>query len=337
MSASVSIVVPVYSRTLELCELLDSILNLERMPHEVILCEDCSPERIKIRLLVERMVPKFSAQGISLVYIENKKNLGFDGNLRKCIESAKSDWALILGNDDVLLPNALSELDSFLCKYPQAKIVSRTFIRFVENIKKPIGVSSISNCDAIYSYDNASPKYIFRTCGFIGGLTINTEFARRHSTTKYDGGLYYQIVLACYAFCSGGIGYISTPIAGGRADNPPLFGMASNERSVHVPGGYTAKGRAKMWSSVLDIASNIGTENNIDLVSDIRNELMVRQSFHIFEMNAGSTRNDLLALRNELSDLGLFSHWLPFMLYYINVIFGLKSKLFYRAIRQIVQ
>lgn len=337
MSLSISVVVPVYSRTRELSELLESILKLERKPQEVVLCEDCSPERAAIRALVEKNKIRFDEQNIPIIYIENDTNLGFDANLRKCIESAHSDWTLVLGNDDLLLTNALSELDSFIDKNPLVKIISRSFIRFVDDIEKPIGVSSISEHDAVYSAENASSRFVFRTCGFIGGLAIHSDFARSHSTNKYDGGLYYQISLACHAFCSGGIGYIAMPIAGGRADNPPLFGMSASESSVHVPGGYTAKGRAKMWASVLSIASDIGSKYGIDLLKDIRSELTVRQSFHIFEMNAGNTVMELNQLRSELTNLGLFSHWLPKTLYFINVILGRNSKFFYSLARKVFQ
>lgn len=337
MSLSVSIVVPVYCRTRELSELLDSILRLNRAPQEVILCEDFSPERLEIRALLDSFKAKFTEQNVPLIYIENEYNLGFDANLRKCIESARSDWALVLGNDDLLLPNALSEFDSFLDKNPQVKIVSRTFIRFLDDIEIPIGISSLSEHDAVYSAENASSKFVFRTCGFIGGLAIHSEFARSYSTAKYDGGLYYQISLACHAFCSGGIGYIATPIAAGRAGNPPLFGMSTNESTVHVPGGYTAKGRAKMWASVLTIAEDIGSQYGVDLLTGIRSELMVRQSFHIFEMNAGNNSCELELLKSELTALGLFSHWLPKVLYFINITFGKNSKLFYKIIRKIFQ
>jgi abequosyltransferase len=337
MSLSISVVVPVYSRTRELSELLESILKLERKPQEVVLCEDSSPERSAIQILVEKMKIGFDAQNIPIIYIENDTNLGFDANLRKCIESANSDWTLVLGNDDLLLPNALSELDSFIDENPLVKIVSRSFVRFVDDIEKPIGVSSISEHDVVYSAENASSKFVFRTCGFIGGLAIHSEFARYHSTKKYDGGLYYQISLACHAFCSGGIGYIAMPIVGGRADNPPLFGMSMNENSVHVPGGYTAKGRAKMWASVLTIANDIGSNYGVDLLTDIRHELTVRQSFHIFEMNAGNTVGELNQLRSELANLGLFSHWLPKALYFINIILGRNSKLFYSFVRKVFQ
>jgi abequosyltransferase len=337
MSLSVSIVVPVYCRTRELSELLDSVLKLELAPQEVILCEDCSPERLEIRALVDSFKEKFAGYNVPLIYIENEHNLGFDANLRKCIELARSDWALVLGNDDLLLPNALSELFSFIDKNSQVKIVSRTFIRFVDDIEMPIGISSLSEHDVVYAAGNSSSKFVFRTCGFIGGLAIHSEFARSHSTTKFDGGLYYQISLACHAFCTGGIGYIATPIAGGRADNPPLFGMSTNESAVHVPGGYTAKGRAKMWASVLTIARDIGSQYGIDLLSGIRSELMVRQSFHIFEMNAGNNSCELKQLKSELTVLGLFSHWLPKTLYFINVLFGKNSKLFYKIVRKVLQ
>ena len=64
--------------------------------------------------------------------------------------------------------------------------------------------------------------------------------------------LFYQIFLSALAFCQDGIGYISTPIVGGRAGNAILFGSAQAERSVHVSRYLTRRKGARMWQSVLE-------------------------------------------------------------------------------------
>jgi hypothetical protein len=178
---------------------------------------------------------------------------------------------------------------------------------------------------------------VFRSCGFVGGLIVSREWAARIATSRYDGTLYYQIYLACVSFCEEGIGYISEPTIGGRRGNPPLFGAAESEKGTHVPGSYTPKGRAKMWASVLTIAGDVGEQYGIDLRSDIKRELEVRQSFHVFEMTAGSGRRRLEELRDELKKLDLYSHAVPRTLFLVDWILGSGAKPLYALARKLMQ
>lgn len=335
-ATDISVVVPAYNRSGELIELLDSVLKQTLMPREVVIVEDFSPERDAIKRVCEDHAPLFEAAGSSLRYIENEVNLGFDRNLRKCLSVPDGKWALLLGNDDLLLPVAVEEVVRYLSVNDVA-VASRSFIRFEKDVTQPLGLSKISDRDEIFKVGSSSSNMIFRSGAFIGGLLFNVDFCRRNEVASYDGSLYYQIYLFSLAFCSKGIGYISTPIAAGRAGNPPMFGLADNEKSVHIPGAYTASGRAKMWQGVLDIVSDVQKKFNVDLMPDIKRELMVRQSFHIFEMNSGSGYRANLDLARELSRIGLFSHLLPFSLFFLNAILGRRALVFYGLTRRFLQ
>jgi len=335
-AADISVVVPAYNRTGELVELLGSVLQQTQMPREVVIVEDFSPERDAIRKVCEEHAPLFAKAGSSLRYVENEVNLGFDRNLRKCLSIPEGKWALLLGNDDLLLPEAVEEVVRYLSTN-DVSVASRSFIRFDKDVKQPLGLSKISDTDTVFKVGSSSSNMIFRSGAFIGGLLFDVDFCRRNEVSAYDGSLYYQIYLFSLAFCAKGIGYISTPIAAGRAGNPPMFGSADNEKSVHVPGAYTASGRAKMWQGVLDIVADVQIKFNVDLMSDIKRELMIRQSFHIFEMNSGSGYQANRDLARELSRIGLFSHYLPFTLFFLNAVLGRRASVFYGLARRFLQ
>jgi len=334
---SISVVIPSYNRVQELKELLGSVLAQKIYPNEVLICEDNSPEKFNIQTMVDSFRTIFEKYKIKLTFIINETNLGYDKNLRKCIETASSEWALIMGNDDLLLPEAISEVKSYIAKNPKVNFISRSFLRFNTDIQKPIGFSSLSDKDIIYKSGVSEPKMIFRTAGFVGGLVVNVPFARSLHTEEFDGSLYYQIYLAASAFIGEGIGYISKPIIGGRADNPPMFGQAADDKEVHVPGSYTARGRAAMWRGVLKIAKSVGEGSKIDLYTPLKHELTTRQSFHIFEMNAGQSIKVNKELKKELADLGLMNHPMPLMFYLINCTLKSNSRFIYKAIRKIMQ
>lgn len=333
----ISLAIPAYSRVQELSELIRSVESQEVLPAEIIVCEDCSPMRLEIGQLVASFVSTFSTRGCILKYIENDNNLGYDGNVRKLLDQSTQEWTMLIGNDDLIMPFCFDVAEKFLLKYPDVKVVSRSFVRFFTDIENPIGISSLTTTDKIFKVGIDRPRVIFRSCGFVGGLIIKSDWAKGIGTNKYDGTLYYQIYLASMAFCQGGIGYISSTIVAGRAGNPPLFGSADPEKSVHTPGAYAPKGRAKMWRSVLEICSDVGSDHGLNLLDDIKRELTVRQSFHVFEMMVSANTDALNDLRNELKKLGLYSHPLPIFLYWSVRIFGDRSKYLFSFIRKIVQ
>ncbi len=333
---TVAIVIPAYNRPDELGELLQSALVQTCAPCTIIVCEDHSPLRVGIRAVCDSYRAALLTKGIELLYVENDTNLGYDKNLRKSIELSDAEWAIIMGNDDLLLPNAVQDVIKYVSNN-DVDFASRTFIRFNDSIETTIGTSSLSKSDSLFTTDNTSSGMIFRSAGFVGGLIVRTSFAKSISCSDFDGSLYYQIYLAANAYCGKGIGYIATPIIGGRADNPPMFGGAEDDGGVHVPGSYTAKGRARMWEGVLKIARSVGDKYQRDLISDIRRELEVRQSFHVFEMNAASSRQELRALRSALIQLDLFSHPLPRALFWLDYLLGRNATPLYRMCRKLLQ
>jgi hypothetical protein len=242
---------------------------------------------------------------------------------------------MLLGNDDILLQNAILFVKQYLMANPHINIVSRTHRR-VEGDQE-IGTSRHSLTNRIFSRENAAPRMLFRLCGFFGGLVVNRSWALSIEDARYDGSLYYQIYLAATAYTTDGIGYISAPVVGARADSAPLFGSAAAERDFHIPGSYTPKGRASMWAAVMRICKDVEASSGVPILHDVKSELTVRQSFHVFEMIAQQDRYQTLKLVRELRQLGLMSHPVPYVLATIALIFGRRSRSFFDLCRVTVQ
>lgn len=331
---TVTVATPAFARPQELKELIDSVLSADELPDELLICEDKSPRRAEISALVETYRPLFSATACRLTYIENEKNLGYDGNIRKLLQVAKSDYVLLLGDDDVILPCAIAKSKQFIEAHPGIAFISRTFSRFSSTPQNIINTTWIRDTDCVIDKSNSEPKIIFRLCGFVGGLLVNTRWAREKATTAYDGTLYYQFYLACLAYYDAGIGYISAAIVGGRAGNPPLFGSADNEKDAHVPGSYRPKGRAKMWAGLLRISKDVDALGHHGLYKSISDEIAGRQAFHIFEMMPEQGRKAALELFVELHRLRLTHKLQPWLLALYVGIFGMSAKLGFIAIRK---
>lgn len=333
----IAIVVPVYNRPNDVGELLDSIFSAGAMPAQVVLSDDCSPSRAEIRQVVAEYRERFLSSGSVLIYHENDKNLGYDGNLRSLFRLASAEWVMLMGNDDVVLSNWLEAVQSAIHSFPSLELFSRAFLRFVDDVNSPLGVSSMSQVDRKYCKELDPANTLFRAAAFVGGLVIHREWAVTHETAKYDGTLYYQIYLAALAFAGTGIGYISRPIIGGRTGNPPEFGAANAEKNVHIPGAYSAKGRAAMWRGVLKIVVDVQSDTGVPMLPAVRAELAGRQAFHVFEMNARYGRRASWQMFKELKRLGLVSNPIPWILVSLNVVLGRHALPIYKIIRERAQ
>lgn len=331
-----SIAIPAYGRPVEFEDLLKSILDMEKFPNEVVICEDFSKQRPEIEAIVKRYTPLFSKNNIELNYIENEVNLGYDANVRKLIHVSNYKWVILMGNDDLFLKDSITTIDDYCTKNPEVAMVSRTFLRFKDDLNTILGVSSNFKEDTIVKKGDPS-KYIFRICGFVGGLIVRRDWAIPFETDKYDGSLFYQIYLSAHAYCTNGIGYIAKPTVAARTGNPPLFGESQKDSKVHIPGSYSAEGRASMWKGVLTIGEEVGNFYNVNLVDGLRQELMTRQSFHVFEMNVGASKETLKKLRSALSEIGLYDNIIPKFLYNLNYLLGDKAIYFYNAVRKFAQ
>lgn len=328
-----TIAVPVYSRPSELRQLLCSIGELSVLPGEVLLCEDNSGDRLLLSQIASEWKGILASRGVELNYVENGHNLGYDGNVRNLFECATRRWVMLLGNDDAVLPGAVPAIRQFVAENPTVQMISRTFVRFSGDISNIVGVTRLSDRDSVYYKANAAPGMILRLCGFVGGLIVDRQWARSLATAKYDGTLYYQIYLAAEAYAEEGIGYIAAPLVGSRAGNPPLFGSATAEKDVHIPGAYSPKARASMWQGILRISEDVERNTSVPILRGVRSELAGRQSFHVFEMVLVQGRRATLALISQFRALGLMSHPLPWALSFLGLVLGRHSVKFFELVR----
>src|SRR4051794_24699150 len=98
-----SVCIPAYNRSEVLADLLETIVSQDYADYEVVIVEDHSPERDEIRAIVQRHADRYP----QIHYFENKKNLGYDGNMREVILRASGDYCFFMGNDDLMAVGAL--------------------------------------------------------------------------------------------------------------------------------------------------------------------------------------------------------------------------------------
>lgn len=332
-----TIAIPSYKRPIELGYLLNTIYDSSDIPFEIAISDDNSGAEYGIEELCISWRSKFEHRGVRCSFSKNPQNIGYDRNIRKLINMAAGDYVTLLGNDDALTKEGIGYLKRYLAEAPHVFAISRTFVRFKNSLNEVVGISRFAGEDQVFDVSNSKPNVYFRLGAFFSGITFDRQWAISKDTDQYDGTLYYQIYLSACAYYESGIGYISFPIVGGRVDGIPLFGNSATERGSHVPGSYSAKARANMWTQLLRIARDIDGKYGVDSYRYIAHELKTRMSFHVLEMYCHKNVSELLDLFIELRKLQLVFHPLPLSLFILVLVFRGNARFFFSMVRRMYQ
>jgi abequosyltransferase len=334
---TLSVAVPSYSRPECLDYLLETISSGTAFPDEIVVCDDNSPNREKIEMVVDKWRPIFAASFTALRFFQNETNLGYDRNLQNLLRKCASDYVVFIGNDDAFTPTGIATIYESIRRNPGIKAFSRSFLKFPDRLERRSGVSRFASHDHIFNAENSKPRMYLRLSAYFGGLVFDRVWASKKETAKYDGSLYYQLYLFASAYYESGIAYISTPTVGARTNGVPLFGAASVEAEFHQSGGYSPASRARMWSEILRISRDTDEKYQAQSAADIRYELKTRLSFHVFEDYSKKSLGQLVALSRELGRLGLMTHPVPVFLFLTTFILRKWSALMFTAVRRLYQ
>ena len=107
-----SICIPTYNRAAYLKRNLDCLLREINEQNssliEVLVSDNASTDDTEdvVRAVIQR--------GLKVAYIRNVENIGSDANFLQCVQCASGKYVLLLGDDDILLPGAVSALVQIL-------------------------------------------------------------------------------------------------------------------------------------------------------------------------------------------------------------------------------
>lgn len=197
----VSICIPQYNRSRYLLVVLESIRRQDYPDIEVVISDDCSTDDS------ERVIPEYVAGvgkdcDVRFRYIRQKKNLGYDANLRASMAGATGDYLFLLGNDDALPnPDSISRLVRILERLgcPDVAFANFGFHGGGDRV-----VRRAMSTGVVGSGPGVAVKY-FRSFSFVGGIAMKQSAFRAHDTNAHDGSIYVQIYLAARIIASGGI------------------------------------------------------------------------------------------------------------------------------------
>jgi glycosyltransferase involved in cell wall biosynthesis len=255
----VSVCIPSYNRPDELLRLLSSI-DATPKDIEIVICEDKSPKRDEIKVVVDNFI-KASDYDVKLFLNEN--NFGYDKNIRELVKRASGKFIVYMGDDDVFVPRALDKLIEFLEQHLELGYVLKSH-RFYHADGK---VEPFKYYPSTQLFEAGFDTYIslFRKSVFISGFTINREFASQHLVTEFDGTLLMQLYLLAEVVLEHPAAYFDEPLTQANEGGTPFFGSSDSEKDLYTPGTITVENSLNFLRGFFKITQAL--DNKYDLAS----------------------------------------------------------------------
>lgn len=281
-----SVCIPAYNRANYLSPLLDSILQQDERDFEILICEDRSPERPDIATIVT----KYSAQNPGRIrYIENERNLGYDGNIRELVQQANGEYCVFMGNDDLMCAGALTAIADVTRRHSDCGVVVRTYATFDQSPEIHKQVFRYFPEEHAIPPGHQAIAAAFRRSVVIPGMVIHRDSAANLATTEFDGSLLYQLYLVGRILANRSVVFTPQIIALRRDGVAPDFGNSEAEKGKFVPQDQTPESSLHFMHEMLRIAQHVQSATGLPVFPSIRNDIG-SYSYPILAIQAGRSK-----------------------------------------------
>jgi glycosyltransferase involved in cell wall biosynthesis len=313
----ISVCIPAYNRPEVLPDLLDSILQQNFNDYEVVICEDHSRSRHEIREIVTRYARKHSR----IRYFENETNLGYDANLRRCIEKASGRYVLFMGNDDLMCPGALHTVSAALHRYDRVGVILRSYQAFKGTPANIVRTARYFDSEKFFPAGVATIRTFFRRCVVLPGVVIHRDAASELGTDRFDGTTLYQLYLVANILISMNGVFLPDILVLYRDGGIPEFGHSEKERGKFVPNTHTPESSLTFMRGMLEIARQVEQAGQVQVYSAIVRDI-ANYSYPILSMHSDKSVTVFARYAYDVMRLGFWRSPFFFIYCVLLVVFG---------------
>lgn len=311
----ISVCIPAYNRASVLRELLESILTQDFGSYEVVICEDASAERSRIRQVVETLPPQWR---VRTRYFENEANLGYDGNLRNVIDKATGEYCVLMGNDDVMCPGALKTIAAGLARHSDIGVVLRTYASFDSTPDEINQVFRYFESERVFEPGASTVAAFFRRSVVLPGMVLHRDSCRRYATDEFDGTLQYQLYLVGRILAERRGLFLPQILTLYRNHGTPYFGNSAAERGKFVPGVIVPEASLHFMASMLRIARAVEERTGLPVYHPIVRDL-ANYSYPFIAVQAQQPWRTFVRYCWNLGRLG-FARYPLFHMYFVALV-----------------
>lgn len=268
---------------------LDSILNQSRVPEEIIVIDDCSPDNGETETIIDEYVARFTNVRKHL----NPKNMGWAASFMNGINLATKDVVFFCDQDDIW---AKDKIDSMMAIMETENI--NVLISDCQNVDASLNALEAHSCTGKLIADRFPfGKDFINPKGVGAAMAFRLEFLKKYAqywnpTIGHDR--FYQIMGVCFDT----IYYLDLPLICHRFHDGNATGVAKRS--------FNAQSRIK------------SIEGNIQLVNDIQGSSLwsdlSKDKKRIIEgyVRFGNARKEMLAKKSPIKWLGMMEYGLEY-------------------------
>ena len=269
-----SICIPTYNRAGHLADCLNSIIlcnSQSTYKFEICISDNDSNDETED-------VVRQAQEKIDIKYHKNASNLGISRNFLHVVSMAEGDFVWLIGDDDLLMPNAIVELYSLIENHPNVDFFYvnsfHLHTEFLENYSSPFDTANLPkdmvpfstwNFDGEISFlDLVNPKISF---DFLGGMFLsvfrkknwdqNTDVLDKNALQdsrvfSHLDNTFPHVKIFAKAFSSSKAYFNSKPLnvcLTGAREWSPMYPLINSVRLVEVLGEYRKNGLS-FWKYV---------------------------------------------------------------------------------------
>lgn len=194
----ITVIVPVYNVEKYLAECIESLLEQTYQNFELILIDDCSPDRSGI------VCDQFAEKDPRIRVIHKEKNEGLSAARNTGVQMATGSYMCFVDSDDILMPDFLRILYENAAQY-HADLSYCCFQQFnntSELQKEWFHQSSLVSSKQLYEYLTETsigckkPEFVISTCKLIRSSiaqSLSFPYSRWHEDEFYINGLVQKV------------------------------------------------------------------------------------------------------------------------------------------------
>lgn len=311
-----SICIPSYNRPQELIRLLESVDIVDCEKIEIVICEDYAPKRTEVRNAVKEFM-KNSKYNIR--YVENEVNLGYDRNLRECINQAKGTWIMYMGDDDVFVPEAMNGYIEFIEEHNELGYV----LRSSQALHADGSIENFKYYEDTKFFEPGFDAYVqlFRKSVFISGFCFKREYALKNLTDRFDGSLLYQLYILAEICMEYPSAYYGNPITRSIDGGIPYFGTSEAEKDLYTPGTITVDNSVNFIKNFYIITDYMDEKHHINSTDYVKKD-MSKYAYPILSIQRKKGAKEFRNYHKQLKQIGIAITPYYYIYYWALLIFN---------------
>lgn len=319
--ALITVCIPAYNRPEVLGDLLDTILTQNFDDYDIVICEDKSPKRNEIGLIVKNYIDKYPNR---ISYFENPINLGYDANIRNLIAKATGMYCLFMGNDDLMCSGTLEKVAGAVTKHPDIGVLLRSYAAFDGTPDNIVQTFRYFEKETFFPAGEEAISTIYRRSVVIPGMVLHREESLKWTTDFFDGTLLYQLYLVANILVTKNAVFLPDIIVLYRNGGIPDFGNSEKEKGKFTPTEQTPESSIHFMKGMLDIAEHTEKNRHVKIYKAILTDIS-NYSYPILAIQASKSFFVFTKYCLGLAKLGMWRN-IMFYFYYLSlVILGPKK------------